>query len=180
MVVPFCGANSKLKGVKLRAIKNSNNFRLHRNAGVTNRWNALIIGTTLKGNLKIMCVGIGHLHFLRSHWFEINLWAGHNFSDCRVCAKTKCHFTWPGTSNNSHRGICLSNHFIPYFCAPGVKHGVKRSEKLQGTGIFRFVLLFFSQNWTNFEKPPQNGGFWLSFGRFWRFFNSDSKTAAQT
>ena len=70
--------------------------------------------------------------------------------------------------------------YFLYFCTPGIKQGVKRSGKLQGTQIFRFEPLFFSQNWTNFEKPPKNGSFWLNFGRFWRFFNSDWKTAAQT
>ena len=45
-----------------------------------------------------------------------------------------------------HRGTCLQNNFIPYFRATGVKRGVKRSGKLQGTRIFRFGLLFLSQN----------------------------------
>ena len=46
----------------------------------------------------------------------------------------------------THRGICLQNHYIIYFRAHGVKQGVKRSENLQGTRIFRFGPLFFSQN----------------------------------
>ena len=41
----------------------------------------------------------------------------------------------------AHKGICLPNHFIPYFCAPGVKQHVKRSKELQGTRIFRFEPL---------------------------------------
>ena len=37
--------------------------------------------------------------------------------------------------------------------------GGKRSGKVQGTQIFWFGALFFSQNYTNFEKPPKNGVF---------------------
>ena len=70
--------------------------------------------------------------------------------------------------------------YILYFCAPEVKQGAKRSRNLQGTQIFKFGPLLFSQNKTNFEKPTKNAGFGLNFGHFWRFFNSDWKVAAQT
>ena len=59
----------------------------------------------------------------------------------------------------AHRGICLPNHFILYFRAPGVKEDVKGSKKLQGTRIFRFGPLFFSQNeriFKNIQNSAQN------------------------
>ena len=82
--------------------------------------------------------------------------------------------------SKAHRGICLPNHFIPYFRAPGVKAGVKRSEKLQGIRIFRFEPLFFSQNWRIF-KNVQNSTKNCHFGVvFPSLFNCGWKTAALT
>ena len=75
--------------------------------------------------------------------------------------------------------LCKLWYFL-YFHAPGVKQGVKTSQKLQGTRISRFGALKFSQNWTNFENPLQNRGFWLKFRRFWRFFNFGWILADQT
>ena len=46
--------------------------------------------------------------------------------------------------------------YLNYFRAPGINQGVRRSGNFQGTRIFRFEPLFFSQNWTNIEKPPKN------------------------
>ena len=80
----------------------------------------------------------------------------------------------------THRGICLPNHFIPYFRAPGVKQGVKRTGKLQGIWIFRFEPLFFSQNWRIF-KNVQNSTKNCRFGAVFRsLFNFGWKTAVQT
>ena len=53
-----------------------------------------------------------------------------------------------------------------YFLAPGVKQGVKRSENLQGTRIFRFGPLFFSQNcriFKNVQNSTQNDHFGAVF-----------------
>ena len=46
----------------------------------------------------------------------------------------------------------------------GGKQGVKRSVKLQGTQIFWFGALLFSQNCTNFKKPPKKWRFFHVFG----------------
>ena len=80
----------------------------------------------------------------------------------------------------SHRGICIQNHFIIYFRAHGVKQGVKRSGNLQGTRIFRFGPLFFSQNWRIF-KNVQNSTKNHCFGVvFQSLFNFGWKLSAQT
>ena len=66
------------------------------------------------------------------------------------------------------------------FCTPGIKHGVKWSNKLQGTWIFGFEPLFLNHNWINFEKPSQSVIFLTYLWLFWRLFNSGIKTAAET
>ena len=58
------------------------------------------------------------------------------------------------------------SHYYPQF---GGNMGTERSKILQGSQFFWFGALFFSQNWTNFEKPLKNGcfsTFWANFERF--------------
>ena len=80
----------------------------------------------------------------------------------------------------AHWLICLLNHFMTYFHAPGVKQGVKRSGNLQGSRNCRFGPLIFSQNWRifkNVQNSTQNHCFWAVFRSL---FNFGWKTVHQT
>ena len=67
-----------------------------------------------------------------------------------------------------------------YFCAPGVKCGVKWSKNLQGTQFSQFHPLIFSQNWIIF-KNVQNMSKNVTSGKvFQSFFNYEWKTVAET
>ena len=88
--------------------------------------------------------------------------------------------TYPMRVPHTHWLICLKNHFRTYFHAPGVKQGVKTSEKLQGTQISRFGALKFSQNWRIF-KNVQNSTKNPCFGAvFQSLFNFGWILADQT